>query len=154
MSTVISTIVKKIATTTAAAGLAVGLLGGGVAYARELTFQQRVEAEMLQGKDYSAAWSAASRGLNPSTSPELAARGLRAESAQNAGQDYVDANRTAGQFETPAYSPTAVAKAQRVQAALNEGKDYVAAWAAGDKAPAAPTATVGVTTTASVRSAR
>jgi hypothetical protein len=126
MSNVIPSILKQISKTTAAAGLAVSLLTGGVAVASEPTVQERAEAAMMQGKDYSAAWADATRALGPSSSKELAGRIIRSESQMNEGKDYVAAR----DVPSNVYAPDQVAKAQRVEDAMNQGKDYVAAWAA------------------------
>jgi len=130
MSNVIPSILKQISKTTAAAALAVSLFTGATAVASEPTVQERADAAMMQGKDYSAAWAEATRALGPSSSKELAARIIRSESQMNEGKDYVAARDAAGVSTSDVYAPDQIAKAQRVEDAMNQGKDYVAAWAA------------------------
>ena len=132
MSRVIASKVVKQIPRIAAAALAFGL-GAGVALAKEPIYPQRVEAEMLRGADYSAAWAAASQALGPVASPGLAARILRSQSEMNQGKDYVAANDAASRDAPTGDSSASVARSRRVEAALNAGKDYVAARDEGDE---------------------
>jgi len=123
--------------------LTIAFVGAGAASASELTFNQRVEAGMSQGLDYTAAVSAASRGADPGASVELVVWAQAAESELNAGKDYQDA----WQMTKPSYgySATKIARAKLIQEELNRGVDYVTAWEAGEY-PAQQVASEATTT--------
>ena len=133
MSRTLSSIVRNIAISTLAAGLAVTVLGGA-ASADEPTVQQRAEAEMNQGKDYAAAWADATRAAEPAYSPELVAQASRGEDALAQGKDYVTAWGDASASIPTDFSPQQIARAEKVDEEMGEGKDYVAAWEAADEA--------------------
>jgi hypothetical protein len=64
MSRSIPNVLKMIANTSFAAGLAITVHGSSaVASADSLNVQQRAQAEMNKGKDYSAAWQEAMRAV-------------------------------------------------------------------------------------------
>ena len=121
-------ILKIITNTSVAVGLGAMSLFGGVAHAD--TFQQRVQAELNSGKDYTAAWAAASRATGPVYAPDLAADAKKAQGALNQGKDYVAAWDAASQRTESVFSTELVAKAQKAKVKMNEGKDYFAAWEA------------------------
>ena len=128
-------ILKIISNASVAVGLGAMSLFGSVAHAE--TFQQRVQAELNTGKDYSAAWAAASLETGPLYAPDLAADAKRAQSALYQGKDYVAAWEEASRPPS-VFSPDQVAKAQKARDEINEGKDYAAAWeATSDVQPAA-----------------
>lgn len=116
----------RIACNTFIAAVIFGLATGGAAVAGGLTFQQRVEAEMNQGKDYAAAVIAANHAGQGAYSGSLVREAHVAETALNSGKDYQDAWHAAGRFEG-AYTEAQVAESIQVQRELREGKDYVAA---------------------------
>ena len=125
MRNVIPNIAKSIANISVAAGLGAMTLFGGVAHAT--TVQQRAEAELNNGKDYTAAWQAATRAISPAYAPDLAANAKKAADALNAGKDYVAAWESEKNATDTVGSPEQIAKAKQVEDGLNAGKDYVAA---------------------------
>jgi len=132
-----ASILKIIRNTSVAVGLGAMGLFGSVAHAD--TFNQRLQAELNSGKDYSAAVAEASRETGSLYAPDQTSD--RALSALNQGKDYSvafeDANRSAS-----AFSPEQVAKAESARAEINEGKDYASAWEDRSEQPAAPVQTV------------
>ena len=132
MTRSISSIAKKIATTSFAAIVGVTVLGSA-AHAHEPTVQQRAEAEMNQGKDYVAARNIATRDTEPAYSPELVATFARAEDALQQGKDYVDAWAAESNPTGSDFSPEQIAKAKLAQDEMSHGLDYVAAWEAADE---------------------
>jgi hypothetical protein len=121
-------ILKIITNTSVAVCVGAMSLFGGVAHAE--TFQQRVQAELNSGKDYAAAWAAASRATGPLYAPDLAADAKKAQAALNQGKDYVAAWDAGSRRTEPVFSTEQVAKAQKAKVKMNEGKDYSAAWEA------------------------
>jgi len=121
-------ILKILTNTSVAVGLGAVSLFGGVAHAE--TFQQRMQAELNSGKDYSAASAAASRATGPLYAPDLAADAKTAQSALNRGKDYAAAWEAASRRTDLVFTPAQIARAQKAEDALNDGKDYAAAWEA------------------------
>ena len=121
-------ILKIITNTSFAVGLGAMSVFGGVAHAD--TFQQRVQTELNSGKDYAAAWAAASRVTGPLYAPDLAADAKKAQAALNQGKDYAAAWDAGSRRTEPVFSTEQVAKAQKAKVEMNEGKDYSAAWEA------------------------
>jgi hypothetical protein len=115
--------------------LALTLLGGGAASADGLTVQQRAQAEMNKGKDYAAAWQAATRADVSSVPQGLIARVNEAADQMNRGKDYLAAREASHEASGVIYTPEQVAKAKRAREAMNEGMDYVAAWQAAQSLP-------------------
>lgn len=107
--------------------LAVTLVGSAPALADETGPQLRAQAEMNRGRDYSAAWAAASRASAPGHSETLIAWATKAAGALNAGVDYQAAWEASSSSTGAGSPPVQLAGAQRLEAELNEGKDYVAA---------------------------
>ncbi len=132
MGTSISSIVQKISRTSAAVGLSFTLLGGGGAFAE--TVEQRIQAEMNQGKDYVAARDAAARGIGSYAPADLVTKAQKAlDQMQHGGLDYVAAHH-APVTDIPAIFAD---KQIQTEAGLESGKDLVAARDAADKAPPA-----------------
>jgi hypothetical protein len=114
---------------------AVAVIGAGSAFAGDLTFQSRVQAEMNRGLDYSAAVAAASRASAPGSSPQLVRRAQMAQTALNAGKDYQDAWQA--KTHSDSYTPDEIARARRIEDGLQQGKDYVQAIAEAQVSPRA-----------------
>jgi hypothetical protein len=121
-----SNILNVIRNTSVAVGLGAVSLFGSVAHAD--TFNQRMQAELNNGKDYSAAWAAASQATGPLYSPDLAAK--TALNALNRGKDYSAAWAAASLQTQPVFTVEQIARAQKAEQELNDGKDYAEAWGA------------------------
>jgi hypothetical protein len=111
------------------AGLAFVLVGATTAHA-DLTVQQRAQEEMNRGKDYSAAWAAASHAVmtgGPADPGGEVARARRAEAALNEGKDYSAAWEQKSPSVDAAFTPEVIARAKRVREEIAQGKDYLTA---------------------------
>ena len=119
-------ILKIITNTSVAVGLGALSLFGGIAHAD--TYSQRVQAELNRGKDYSAAFAAASVAVGPLYASEQTAYVGKALAAMNDGQDYSAAWAAAYGATQTDFSPEQIAKAKQAEDAINDGVDYAAAW--------------------------
>jgi len=119
-------ILKIIANSSVAVGLGAMSLFGGVAHAQ--SFDQRVQAAMNRGLDYSAAVTEASRADGPLYSSSDRAYTTTAQSAMYRGRDYSAAWEEASRAAPVVFSPEQVAKAQKAREEIDEGVDYAAAW--------------------------
>jgi len=137
MTTLIARISNFVGRTLAAA-VTVALIGGAAARADEKTPQQRAEAEMNGGKDYSAAWAAASRATGQGRSETLIAWARNAESALNEGRNYQAAWAGSRSSTGSGYSPDLLARAGRALEELSAGQDYAAARGAVDAHASSP----------------
>jgi hypothetical protein len=117
-------ILKILSNTSIAVGLGAISLFGSVARAE--TFSQRMQAELNTGKDYSAAWAAASLATGPLYALDGAER---AQSAMYRGKDYVAAREEVNR-SAPVFSTEQIAKAAKAREQINGGEDYIAAWQA------------------------
>ena len=117
---------------TLAAGLAVAVVASAGVAAGEPTPQQRAMADMNSGKDYSAAWAAASLASRPPGFGSADRGANQAQSAMNAGKDYQAAWQTRPAADS-GYSSDQVAAAKRFQKRLNEGLDYASSWGSHDE---------------------
>jgi hypothetical protein len=117
MSRSIRRVLKVIVKTSFAAALALTVPGVAVASADSLTVQQRAEAEMNAGKDYSAAWQAAIRAATVGVYPQesLIAHAKKVESRMNHGMDYFAASATPSAATESIHSTQQAAKANDME---------------------------------------